>query len=65
TLDSVIDHIDTIFSEFDLVSNEVLEFIASNYLNEGMVAIENMLEKKQIFPKQISRIIKKFEKDMP
>ena len=50
-------HIDTIFTDFDLVSTEVAEYIVERFGDVGKKEIENMLEKKQLFIKQAKKIL--------
>ncbi len=50
-------HIDTLFTDFDLVSTEVAEYIVERFGDIGKVEIESMLEKKQLFMKQAKKII--------
>ncbi len=50
-------HIDTLFTDFDLVSTEVAEYIVKRFGDVGKQEIENMLEKKQLFIKQAKKIL--------
>lgn len=52
-------HIDTLFTDFDLVSTEVAEYIVQRFGDVGKKEIENMLEKKQLFMKQAKKILQK------
>lgn len=52
-------HIDTLFTDFDLVSTEVAEYIANRFGEAGKREIEIMLEKKQLFMKQAKKILEK------
>ena len=48
-LDELVRHIDSKFTEFDLDSTEVASHIVTTYGNDGLIAINQMLEKKQVF----------------
>lgn len=50
-------HIDVIFTAFDLVSNEVLEYIVQRFGEKGKQEVVSMLEKKQIFMRQANKIL--------
>ena len=50
-------HIDAIFTDFDLVSTEVAEYIVERFGATGKKEIEMMLEKKQLFMKQAKKIL--------
>jgi hypothetical protein len=50
-------HIDDLFCDFDVVSNEVVAYIADNYGEVGKEQIALMLEKKQIFIKQAKKFL--------
>ena len=50
-------HIDTLFTDFDLVSTEVAEYIVKRFGDVGKQEIENMLEKKQLFIKQAKKLL--------
>ncbi|MBD3798036.1 MAG: serine/threonine protein phosphatase [Campylobacterales bacterium] len=63
-LSELICQIDQRFFEFDLVSSEVAEHIVSMHSEEGIKAIHEMLEKKQLFMKQAKKVIEKFEKKL-
>jgi hypothetical protein len=52
-------HIDTLFTDFDLVSTEVAEYIVERFGDPGKKVIENMLKKKQLFIKQAKKILQK------
>lgn len=52
-------HIDALFTDFDLVSTEVAEYIVKRFGDVGKQEIENMLEKKQLFIKQAKKILQK------
>ncbi len=54
-------HIDVLFTDFDLVSTEVAEYIVERFGDEGKQEIEMMLEKKQLFMKQAKKILQKSE----
>ena len=59
TLSHLCMHIDTLFTDFDLVSTEVAEYIVERFGDMGKKEIENMLEKKQLFIKQAKKILQK------
>lgn len=50
-------HIDTLFTDFDLVSTEVAEYIVQRFGDTGKKEIEKMLKKKQLFIKQAKKIL--------
>jgi serine/threonine protein phosphatase 1 len=52
-------HIDALFTDFDLVSTEVAEYIVERFGEVGKKEIEKMLEKKQLFIKQAKKILQK------
>lgn len=52
-------HIDILFTDFDLVSTEVLEYMVQRFGDTGKQEIEVMLEKKQIFMRQAKKILEK------
>jgi len=52
-------HIDMLFTDFDLVSTEVAEYIVERFGDVGKQEIEIMLEKKQLFIKQAKKILGK------
>jgi len=52
-------HIDVLFTDFDLVSTEVAEYIVKRFGDVGRQEIEIMLEKKQLFIKQAKMILGK------
>ena len=52
-------HIDILFTEFDLVSTEVAEYIVQRFGETGKKEIESMLEKKQLFIRQAKNILEK------
>ena len=52
-------HIDVLFTDFDLVSTEVAEYIVQRFGDTGKKEIEMMLEKKQLFMKQAKKILQK------
>lgn len=52
-------HIDALFTDFDLVSTEVAEYIVERFGDVGKQEIEIMLEKKQLFIKQAKKILGK------
>ena len=54
-------HIDALFTDFDLVSTEVAEYIVDRFGDIGKQEIESMLEKKQLFMKQAKKILQKNE----
>ena len=53
-------HIDILFTEFDVVSTEVVEYIVERFGETGKLEIESMLEKKQIFMRQAKNILEKY-----
>jgi len=59
TINNLRMHIDTLFTDFDLVSTEVAEYIVERFGDVGKKEIENMLEKKQLFIKQAKKILQK------
>lgn len=61
TLSNLSMHIDTLFTDFDLVSTEVAEYIVNKFGDQGKKEIENMLEKKQLFIKQAKKILENIE----
>ena len=60
-ISELISHIDTRFSDFDLVSTEVASYIVSTYGEDGVNTIHQMLEKKQLFMKQAKRVLESRE----
>ncbi len=52
-------HIDILFTDFDLVSTEVAEYIVERFGDVGKQEIEMMLEKKQLFMRQAKKILEK------
>jgi len=52
-------HIDILFTDFDLVSTEVAEYIVERFGDLGKREIEKMLEKKQLFMRQAKQILQK------
>jgi len=56
-ISELISHIDTNFCDFDLVSTEVASYIVSTYGNDGADTIHQMLEKKQLFMKQVKKVL--------
>ncbi len=54
-------HIDALFTDFDLVSTEVAEYIVEAFGDEGKAEIKSMLQKKQLFMKQAKKILEKSE----
>lgn len=59
TINTLRIHIDALFTDFDLVSNEVAEYIVERFGDVGKQEIEIMLEKKQLFIKQAKKILGK------
>lgn len=59
TINNLRMHIDALFTDFDLVSTEVAEYIVKRFGDVGKQEIENMLEKKQLFIKQAKKILQK------
>lgn len=57
TLSNLSMHIDALFTDFDLVSTEVAEYIVNKFGDQGKKEIENMLEKKQLFMKQAKKVL--------
>lgn len=60
TISNLSMHIDALFTDFDLVSTEVAEYIVEKFGDIGKKEIENMLEKKQLFIKQAKKVLQKF-----
>lgn len=60
TINNLRMHIDVLFTDFDLVSTEVAEYIVKRFGEVGKQEIENMLEKKQLFVKQAKQILGKY-----
>ena len=56
-ISKLVNHIDTKFANFDLVSTEVASYIVSTYGEDGVKTIHQMLEKKQLFMKQAKRVL--------
>lgn len=56
-ISKLVHHIDTKFTNFDLVSTEVASYIVSTYGDDGVHTIHQMLEKKQLFMKQAKRVL--------
>ena len=56
-ISKLVRHIDTKFTDFDLISTEVASYIVSNYGEDGVNTIHQMLEKKQLFMKQAKRVL--------
>lgn len=56
-ISKLVRHIDTKFTDFDLVSTEVASYIVSNYGEDGVNTIHEMLEKKQLFMKQAKKVL--------
>lgn len=54
---TLVKHIDTKFTEFDLVSTEVASYIVTTYAEQGVATIHQMLEKKQLFMKQAKKVL--------
>lgn len=59
TLNNLRMHIDVLFTDFDLVSTEVAEYIVKRFGETGKKEIEMMLEKKQLFIKQAKKVLGK------
>ena len=59
TINTLRIHIDALFTDFDLVSTEVAEYIVERFGEVGKKEIEKMLEKKQLFIKQAKKILQK------
>ena len=59
-ISELVDHIDTKFQDFDLVSTEVASYIVTNFGKDGVNTIHQMLEKKQLFMKQAKKVLEKF-----
>jgi len=55
-LESFIRFVDEAFHDFDIVSTEVLRFMVEVYKDEGYQEVHNMLEKNQIFARQIKQL---------
>jgi serine/threonine protein phosphatase 1 len=56
-LDELVRHIDTKFIHFDLVSTEVASHIVTTYGDNGVTTVHEMLEKKQMFVRQVSEVV--------
>jgi hypothetical protein len=56
-ISTLVNHIDTKFIEFDLVSSEVAQHIVETFGEAGKKEIHNMLEKGQLFMKQAKKIL--------
>lgn len=59
-LDELVRHIDTKFTEFDLVSTEVASHIVTTYGEDGITTVHQMLEKKQVFVRQVNEVVEGF-----
>ena len=59
TINNLRMHIDTLFTDFDLVSTEVAEYIVERFGDVGKKEIDSMLEKKQLFIKQAKKVLQK------
>lgn len=46
------------YKEYDVVSNEVLEYIVNSFPNESREIILSMKDRSVVFPKQINRVLK-------
>lgn len=60
-LDELVRHIDTKFTDFDLVSTEVALHIVTTYEDEGVTTVHQMLKKKQVFVRQVNEVVEGFE----
>jgi len=60
-LDELVSHIDIKFSDFDLVSTEVASHIVTTYGDDGVTTVHQMLEKKQVFVRQVSEVVEGLE----
>ena len=60
-LDELVSHIDTKFTDFDLVSTEVASHIVTTYGEDGVTTVHQMLEKKQVFVRQVNEVVEGFE----
>ncbi|HFU75125.1 MAG TPA: hypothetical protein ENK66_02660 [Arcobacter sp.] len=56
-LDDLIRHIDNKFAHFDLVSTEVASHIVTTYGEDGVTTVQAMLEKKQLFMRQVKEVV--------
>ena len=56
-LDDLVTHIDAKFSNFDLVSTEVVSHIVTTYGDDGVITVHQMLEKKQVFVRQVNEVV--------
>jgi len=56
-LDELVRHIDTKFVHFDIVSTEVASHIVTTYGEDGVVTVHEMLEKKQVFLRQVKEVL--------
>jgi len=60
-LHELVSHIDTKFTNFDLVSTEVASHIVTTYGKDGVTTVHQMLEKKQLFVRQVNEVVEGFE----
>ena len=60
-LDELVSHIDTKFVHFDLVSTELASHIVTTYGEDGVTTVHKMLEKKQVFVRQVNEVVDGFE----
>ena len=56
-LDELVRYIDTKFTDFDLVSTEVASHIVTTYGDNGVTTVHEMLEKKQVFIRQVKEVV--------
>jgi len=59
-ISKLVHHIDTKFANFDLVSTEVASYIVSTYGEDGVSTVQQMLEKKQLFMRQVKKVLEKY-----
>lgn len=57
TIENLRMHIDMIFTDFDLISTEVAEYIVQQFGEVGKNEIRLMLDKKQLFMKQAKKVL--------
>ncbi|WP_295422266.1 metallophosphoesterase [Sulfurovum sp.] len=56
-LDELVRHIDSKFAHFDLISTEVASHIVTTYGEDGVSIVHEMLEKKQVFVRQVKEVV--------
>ena len=60
TIENLRMHIDMIFTDFDLISTEVAEYIVQQFGKVGKNEIGLMLDKKQLFMKQAKKVLQDY-----